>query len=648
MTQTKRDTENMEIKNSITLAEYIFRRLRSSGTYSLFGVPGDFNLPLLESLYHKTADGKEVELLNWIGCCNELNAAYAADGYSRYTNKIGCLVTTFGVGEISALNGIVGAAVENVKVLNIVGIPPTHILNSSQYNIHHSIPNLKNSNSGVPNYKTYCDMVLNNITNNVEFLELSDIKNQNSNQVCNKIDQLIKNIFISSKPGYLFVPSNMTNMMVSSANLTLLPQINLDWALKSTRSNLSETIENDIIEEISQLLYKSKKPCILCDVFIDRFDCRIQVNQLISKLNIWNFSTMLGKSIIDEDNDRFMGTYNGVTSDSYVKDNFESCDLILHLGIETNEMNTGCYSFSYLPDAVIIEVGKDYIKISKHDGKISKIINDIMLRDVIQKLLHFIDDSKCTYSFDNNVESFPTYKNKLISKKSLENNVESKAQQTVTQDDLQVEIQTLFDKGDVVVVETGSFQFAIPDMIFPKETKLINQGFYLSIGMALPASLGVGIGMRDYPNCHINDNSEDATPKKLILFEGDGAAQMTIQELSSLLRYRIPIDIFIWNNNGYTVERIFEGEKRSYNDIMPWKWVNLLKVFGDHEKTFSKSTTISTVQELRCKIDELKNANPQKIIELIEVKLGEMDIPKNLKHIVEQMKLRQQNKSLIE
>jgi indolepyruvate decarboxylase len=71
------------------------------GVRHVFGVPGDYNLGFLDQIVN-------MEGLEWIGNCNELNAAYAADGYAR-VNGIAALVTTFGVGELSAINGIAGS-----------------------------------------------------------------------------------------------------------------------------------------------------------------------------------------------------------------------------------------------------------------------------------------------------------------------------------------------------------------------------------------------------------------------------------------------------------------------------------------------------------------------------------------------------------
>jgi TPP-dependent 2-oxoacid decarboxylase len=60
--------------------------------------------------------------LKWLGACNELNAAYAADGYARIKGKPAALVTTYAVGELSAMNGVGGAYAEHAGMIHIVGM----------------------------------------------------------------------------------------------------------------------------------------------------------------------------------------------------------------------------------------------------------------------------------------------------------------------------------------------------------------------------------------------------------------------------------------------------------------------------------------------------------------------------------------------
>ena len=118
---------------TLPISEYIFRRIESLDIHNIFGVPGDYNLSMLEHLY-------SVPNLNWVGCCNELNSSYAADGYSRTigSNKFGVLLTTQGVGEMSALNGICGSFAEHVPILHLIGTTPySSKLNGNHY--HHMI-----------------------------------------------------------------------------------------------------------------------------------------------------------------------------------------------------------------------------------------------------------------------------------------------------------------------------------------------------------------------------------------------------------------------------------------------------------------------------------------------------------------------------
>lgn len=144
--------------NPVDIAEYLFRRLRQVGIESIHGVPGDYNLVSLDYI-PKCG-------LQWVGNVNELNAAYAADGYARIKG-MAALITTFGVGELSAINGITllvsisssygltsqglaGSYSEFVPVVHIVGTPSTisqrngmllhHTLGNGDFNVYVHIP----------------------------------------------------------------------------------------------------------------------------------------------------------------------------------------------------------------------------------------------------------------------------------------------------------------------------------------------------------------------------------------------------------------------------------------------------------------------------------------------------------------------------
>jgi phenylpyruvate decarboxylase len=189
----------------------------------------------------------------------------------------------------------------------------------------------------------------------------------------------------------------------------------------------------------------------------------------------------------------------------------------------------------------------------------------------------------------------------------------------LSQSTLLEKFQDFIKPNDVLVCETGSFMFGIPDLRFTKNMRYISQGFYLSIGAALPMSVGVGIAMRD-------ENSAS----RLILIEGDGSAQMTFQEFSSFSHYGLKPIIFLLNNSGYTVERIIKGETRSYNDIKPWNWTKTFEVFefGDARKnTISKK--ISNEGELDKSLSVLDGSK----LNFFEVILDPMDCPWRFHHM---------------
>lgn len=84
----------------MTIADFLLRRLEEAGVGHRFGVPGDFNLELLQQL-------QDTGSLKWVGNCSELNASCAADGYARL-NGMGALLVTNAAGALSAINGVAG------------------------------------------------------------------------------------------------------------------------------------------------------------------------------------------------------------------------------------------------------------------------------------------------------------------------------------------------------------------------------------------------------------------------------------------------------------------------------------------------------------------------------------------------------------
>ena len=113
-----------------SIGNFLLRRVHEAGIRHIFGVPGDYNLELLQQL-------QDAGALKWVGTCNELNASYAADGYARL-NGLGALTVTNGVGPLSAINGVGGSYSEHVPVICIAGSIPLRSIDRG-LGMHHTM-----------------------------------------------------------------------------------------------------------------------------------------------------------------------------------------------------------------------------------------------------------------------------------------------------------------------------------------------------------------------------------------------------------------------------------------------------------------------------------------------------------------------------
>src|SRR5487761_180984 len=112
-----------------TVAGYLLDRLSSLGVGHVFGVPGDYDLALLDVVLEHPG-------IEWIGTVTELGAAYAADGYARLAG-FGALITTFGVGELSAIDGVAGSYAEYVPLVH-VAVGPSEAMERTGAIVHHT------------------------------------------------------------------------------------------------------------------------------------------------------------------------------------------------------------------------------------------------------------------------------------------------------------------------------------------------------------------------------------------------------------------------------------------------------------------------------------------------------------------------------
>jgi pyruvate decarboxylase len=147
---------------------------------------------------------------------------------------------------------------------------------------------------------------------------------------------------------------------------------------------------------------------------------------------------------------------------------------------------------------------------------------------------------------------------------------------------------------------------------------LINQVLWGSIGWAGGSTLGAAFA------------ASEMGLNRTMLFIGDGSLQLTVQELSSMIRHGLKPIIFVLNNAGYEIERVIHGPERKYNDVANWDYAGLLRVLGDKAGTVSRSYTVRTKDELSNLLDTAEFAEADKI-QIVEVMMETHDAPRALK-----------------
>lgn len=548
--------------SEITLGRYLFERLNQVDTNTIFGLPGDFNLSLLDKIY-------EVPGMRWAGNANELNAAYAADGYAR-VKGMAAIITTFGVGELSALNGIAGSYAEHVGVLHIVGVPSISS-QAKQLLLHHTLGN--------GDFTVFHRMSA-NISETTAMV--TDIASAPA-----EIDRCIRTTYVTQRPVYLGLPANLVDLKVP-ASLLDTP---IDLGLKPNDAEA----EDEVVENVLTLIKEAKNPIILADACCSRHDVKDETRKLIDITQFPSFVTPMGKGSIDEQNPRFGGVYVGTLSSPEVKEAVESADLILSVGALLSDFNTGSFSYSYKTKN-IVEFHSDYIKIR------NATFPGVQMKFALQKILSKVADAAKGYKPVPVPARTPA-------------NAACADSTPLKQQWIWNQVGKFLQEGDVVITETGTSAFGINQSHFPNKTYGISQVLWGSIGFTTGACLGAAFA------------AEEIDPKKrVILFIGDGSLQLTVQEISTMIRWGLKPYLFVLNNDGYTIERLIHGEKAQYNDIQPWKNLDLLPTFGAKDYEVHRVATTGEWNKLTEDAEFNKNSR----IRMIEVMLPVMDAPSSL------------------
>ena len=531
---------------TLTVAEYVVERLADLGVDQVFGVPGDYTFPFDDAI-------EASKRLKWVVCANELNAAYAADGYAR-VNGVSILTTTYGVGELSAINGVMGAKSQRLPVFHLVGAPSTQI-----------------QRQGLITHHTLGDGVYNN------FRGLSEAAccvsaHLTPDNVIEEMERVIRESLRLSAPAYICVPMDLGKMPIIGNPVNGVPLAQI------TRAKSAPDVLSAAIDFIVEKIQASKTVLALPTQFAINYGLKDVLLNFLNKSNIPFATTPMDKAVVSEAHPNYLGIYNGMSSSpSDLKALVEGADLVLDIGgVVFEDFNTTFWTDN-ISSAKLLTIGDQFVRMG------NTIFTGVTLADVLLGLT-------------SRMTSLP--KSTLSSTQSVLPLVGAPADPT-SSTNFYPRLQRMLKPGDVLVVETGTCVLHTTPMLLPDGVGFQTQTLWGSIGWATPAAEGV---------CMANKKG------RTILVTGDGSHQLTANEIGVMGRYEIKPIIFVLNNNIYGVENVLSEVGPSYDELAKWNYSQIPNAMGCHTWF---SVRVSTVAELDAAIDKANSFDGASYIEVM-------------------------------
>ncbi|WP_296406005.1 thiamine pyrophosphate-binding protein [Psychrobacter sp.] len=539
--------------NIYTIADYLFERVAEAGATEVFGVPGDYNLLFLDNIIAS-------DKLRWVGNTNELNAGYAADGYAR-ERGFAAMVTTFGVGELSAINATAGSYAEFAPVLHITGAPKTK-LQDRKLVLHHSLG----------------EGIFDNFAKMAESVTVAQAIITPENAAA-QIDNVITQIVKKQRPGYLCLPADVSQMPIYP------PSTKLDL---QRDNNTSEQALSDFKQALAKFI-DGKQTTLLADIKVKSLGLKQALNALVADTKIPYATLSWGKSLLNEQDERWAGVYYAKVSNPIVKDAVENAECLIQVGVTFTDTTSSGFS-QQIDQSRTVEISENNSMVG------DKLFAPISMKDGLQALHEVLTSG---------INVIP---------KPLKGEREVYEQQAaddapLIQQDLWHIVADNLTENSLVFAEQGTSYNGMGPIALPDGVTFHGQPLWGSIGYTLPASLGAGIAS---PN------------KRTILLIGDGSTLLTIQDIAVMLREKLNPVILLINNSGYTIERAIHGENEIYNDIPKIDWQSVPHTFGATEDT-CVVLKAKTAGELKSAIATAKDT-PNKMV-FLEVVTAVMDIP---------------------
>ena len=516
-----------------TVGHYLATRLEQIGLEHYFQVPGDYNLQLLDELLKN-------DNLKMMSCTNELNAAYAAEGYARANGASACVIT-FNVGAFSALNGVAGAYAERLPMIFISAGYNTNDEASGRF-LHHTI--------GTTDY-SYQEEMFRPVT-------CKTVRILTAEEAPSLIDDAIATALRESKPCYIEIASNLADAECADPQPRTFERA---WEVDYDQ----EAVER-AASEIAEQINAAEKPLLLAGPHLRPYGAIDAFRRVAEAIGCAVAVQPNAKSFFPEGHPQFIGHYLGNSSAPGAEAMVDLADCVLAAGPMFTDYSTVGWTTTVPNESGYIAIAEDGVTTpdTKH--------TNLPIAAVLETLEAKVQRNTATLDQFN--------RDDVTGESANHTPAEDSAQ--LTRAEMVHQINELISADSTLFAETGDSWFNGMHMQLPGGAGFEIEMQWGAIGWSVPSAHGYAVAK----------GNEHHT----ILMVGDGSFQLTAQEVCNMIRYEDNITVIVVNNKGYVIESaLHEGP---YNYYKNWDYAGLVSAFNADDGE-GIGITATTAGELR-------------------------------------------------
>jgi len=551
LTKTKEKTVLAE-KEKITGSEALLKCLVAENVKTIFGYPGGAIMPVYDALYDYADQLKHILVRH------EQGAIHAAQGFARVSGRPGIVFATSGPGATNLVTGLADALIDSTPLVCITGQVFAHLLGTDAFQEIDVI------NTTIPVTKW-----------NVQVTEAKDIASAVAKAF---------HIATTGRPGPVLIDitKNAQNELFDFADYKKCASI------RTYKSKPSLQVTE--IEAAAELINSAKKPYILAGQGILLSNASEELIAFSEKTGIPVASTLLGLGAFPTDHPNYVG-YLGMHGNYAPNINTNECDVLIAVGMRFDDRVTGNVS-KYAKQAKVI-----HIEIDK--AEINKIIKaDVAVHADAKEALTLLTSMVEPASHKDWIQNF-----KNLSKSEYDKVIHPEFNSTGELKMAEV-INLLSQKTNgeaILVTDVGQHQMVASRYYqFKNPRTNVTSGGAGTMGFALPAAMGAKLAIPQ---------------KQVVAVIGDGGYQMTVQELGTIMQYKIPVKILVLNNNFLGMVRqwqqLFHAKRYSFTEMTNPNFVKLAEAYS------IPARKVDQREDLSAALQEMLDAETHYFLEVV-------------------------------